>query len=115
MPPFKAAWCCQQVSGFRYAADMRRLVASGQCRGEVAALRWLDPEHLVSGSWPRCRLLGLTGMRFVGTGCEGTGRRHLSARLEIDLLEAGEVVVRVPPKLMAGQRRLARTGGKSDP
>jgi transposase len=41
--------------------------------------------------------------------------RHLSARLEIDLLEAGEAVVRVPPKLMAEQRRLARTRGKSDP
>jgi transposase len=41
--------------------------------------------------------------------------RHLSARLEIDLLEAGEQVVRVPPKLMAEQRRLARTRGKSDP
>jgi transposase len=41
--------------------------------------------------------------------------RHLSARLEIDLLEAGEQVVRVAPKLMAEQRRLARTRGKSDP
>jgi transposase len=41
--------------------------------------------------------------------------RHLSARLEIDLLAAGEQVVRVPPKLMAEQRRLARTRGKSDP
>ena len=41
--------------------------------------------------------------------------RHLSARLEIDLLAAGEAVVRVPPKLMAEQRRLARTRGKSDP
>lgn len=41
--------------------------------------------------------------------------RHLSARLEIDLLEAGEQVVRVPPKMMAEQRRLARTRGKSDP
>jgi transposase len=41
--------------------------------------------------------------------------RHLSARLEIDLLEAGEAVVRVAPKLMAEQRRLARTRGKSDP
>src|SRR5437899_394619 len=28
MPPFKAAWYCQHVSGFRYADDMRRLVAS---------------------------------------------------------------------------------------
>src|SRR4029453_2588855 len=25
MPPVKAAWCCQHVSGFRYAGDMRRL------------------------------------------------------------------------------------------
>lgn len=41
--------------------------------------------------------------------------RHLSARLEIDLLTAGQSVVRVPPKLMAEQRRVARTRGKSDP
>lgn len=41
--------------------------------------------------------------------------RHLSARLEIDLLDAGEAVVRVPPKLMAEHRRTARTRGKSDP
>jgi len=41
--------------------------------------------------------------------------RHLSARLEIDLLDAGQAVVRVPPKLMAEQRRIARTRGKSDP
>lgn len=41
--------------------------------------------------------------------------RHLSARLELDLLDAGEAVVRVPPKLMAEQRRTARTRGKSDP
>ena len=41
--------------------------------------------------------------------------RHLSARLEMDLLEAGQAVVRVPPKMMAEQRRTARTRGKSDP
>lgn len=41
--------------------------------------------------------------------------RHLSARLEIDLLDAGQQVVRVPPKMMAEQRRTARTRGKSDP
>ena len=41
--------------------------------------------------------------------------RHLSARLEIDLLDAGQTVVRVPPKMMAEQRRTARTRGKSDP
>lgn len=41
--------------------------------------------------------------------------RHLSARLEIDLLDADQRVVRVPPKMMAEQRRTARTRGKSDP
>ena len=41
--------------------------------------------------------------------------RALSRRLEADLLRVGERVVRVPPKLMAGVRRSARTRGKSDP
>jgi transposase len=41
--------------------------------------------------------------------------RHLSRRLEADLLTAGEMIVRVPPKLMAHCRDSARTYGKSDP
>ncbi len=41
--------------------------------------------------------------------------RHLSRSLERDLLRAGERVVRVPPKLMAGVRRSTREPGKSDP
>ena len=41
--------------------------------------------------------------------------RQLSHRLEADLLQLGEQVVRVPPKMMAGVRRSARTRGKSDP
>ena len=41
--------------------------------------------------------------------------RHLSRRLERDLLLGGERVVRVPPKLMAGARRSSREPGKSDP
>ncbi len=41
--------------------------------------------------------------------------RHLSARLERDLLTAGQQVVRVSPKLMAQTRASARTRGKSDP
>ena len=41
--------------------------------------------------------------------------RHLSRRLERDLLAAGEAIVRVPPKLMAHVRDSARTYGKSDP
>jgi transposase len=41
--------------------------------------------------------------------------RHLSRRLEADLLAAGETISRVPPKLMAHCRDSARTYGKSDP
>src|SRR6516225_3802273 len=41
--------------------------------------------------------------------------RHLTRRLEADLLRSGERAVRVPPKLMAGARRSARERGKSDP
>ena len=40
--------------------------------------------------------------------------RHLSRRLERDLLGAGQQVVRVPPKLMANARTAGRTYGKSD-
>jgi transposase len=41
--------------------------------------------------------------------------RHLSRRLSNELLIAGEAVVRVAPKLMAGARRSSREPGKSDP
>lgn len=41
--------------------------------------------------------------------------RHLTRRLESDLLRAGEGVVRVPPKMMAKVRVSARERGKSDP
>lgn len=41
--------------------------------------------------------------------------RHLSRRLERDMLAAGEQLLRVPPKLMARARDTARTYGKSDP
>lgn len=41
--------------------------------------------------------------------------RHVTGRLERFLLARGERVIRVPPKLMAGQRRSARERGKSDP
>lgn len=40
--------------------------------------------------------------------------RHLSRRLERDLISAGERIVRVPPKLMANTRDGARSYGKSD-
>jgi transposase len=38
-----------------------------------------------------------------------------AGRLERDLLAAGERVVRVPPRLMAGARQAVPTPGKSDP
>lgn len=41
--------------------------------------------------------------------------RHLSRRLDAELVRAGEAVVRVSPKLMAGARRSGRELGKSDP
>ena len=41
--------------------------------------------------------------------------RHVSGSLERFLVQRGEKVVRVPPKLMAGARRSQRTAGKSDP
>src|ERR1700719_3252188 len=41
--------------------------------------------------------------------------RHLTRRLERDLIAAGESVVRVSPKLMAHIRDSARSYGKSDP
>jgi transposase len=50
------------------------------------------------------------GRRWAVEDC-----RHLSRRLERDLLAAGEQIVRVPPKLMASSRDSARTHGKSDP
>ena len=41
--------------------------------------------------------------------------RHVSRRLEQDLMMAGYSVVRVPTRLMARTRASARTAGKSDP
>lgn len=60
-------------------------------------------------------------IRWARTTCTGNRRwgvedvRGLSGRLEAELLDAGEEVVRVPPKLTARQRQSARTAGKSDP
>ena len=63
--------------------------------GHLEALRWAT-------QWPV--------RRWAIEDC-----RHLSRRLTTELLVAGEAVLRVPPKLMAGARRGARTRGKSDP
>jgi len=62
--------------------------------------------HLELLEWGR----GLGDHRWALEDC-----RHLSRRLEADLVRAGESVVRVPPRLMAGVRRSGREPGKSDP
>jgi len=59
----------------------------------VAWLGWLDPERL-----------------WAVEDC-----RQLTGALERRLLAAGEALVRVPPKLMAPERRAGRARGKSDP
>jgi transposase len=79
---------------------LAEITVKAEHEGHDRAIRWArerfgQPDHAIRWAIEDCR--------------------HLSARLEIDLLEAGEQVVRVPPKLMAEQRRLARTRGKSDP
>lgn len=63
--------------------------------GHLEALQW-------AGRWPE--------RRWALEDC-----RHVSRRLEADLLVAGEVVVRVPSKLTGMVRKIARTRGKSDP
>lgn len=49
-------------------------------------------------------------VRFAPEDC-----RHLTRRLEQELLAAGYRVTRVPPRLTAGARRCGREQGKSDP
>jgi transposase len=71
----------------------RRVAATAE--GHLELRRW-------AGQWP--------DRQWALEDC-----RHLSRRLEADLLRAGEAVVRVPPKLMAGARRAVREPGKSDP
>jgi transposase len=63
--------------------------------GHLALLRW-------SARWPQ--------VTFALEDC-----RHLTRRLEQDLLAAGQRVVRVPTRLMAAARRGTRRPGKSDP
>jgi transposase len=71
----------------------RTVVAVGA--GHLEALRW-------AGQWPQ--------RRWAVEDC-----RHVSRRLEADLLAAGERVLRVSPNLMADSRRTGRERGKSDP
>ena len=77
--------------------QLGQLTVSADGTGHAKALRWARQQFSGERIW----------------GVEDC--RHLSARLERDLLSGGERVVRVPPKLMAQSRASARTRGKSDP
>jgi transposase len=77
--------------------QLGQIMVHADGKGHARALRWARQ------SFPGERVWGIEDCR------------HLSARLERDLLSAGERVVRVPPKLMAQSRASARTRGKSDP
>ncbi len=52
---------------------------------------------------------------MVGTDLGPRDCRHLTRRLEGDLLAGGEAVLRVPARLMAEAREGSRQPGKSDP
>lgn len=73
-------------------------------------VRATDAGHRQLLRWALREFAFVDELRFAVEDC-----RHVSTRLEPDLLGAGQVVVRVPPQLMAGARQGARTRGKSDP
>jgi transposase len=82
------------------AADVRgralaQTTIAATTSGHIAAIEWAT-------KWPH--------RRWAVEDC-----RHLTRRLEADLIRAGEPLVRVPTKLMADTRRSARERGKSDP
>jgi len=83
------------VAADEAGARLGEVTVAATASGHLKALRW-------AARWDE--------RRWALEDC-----RHLSRRLEAELLSAGEVVVRVPPKMMAGVRRSARTRGKSDP
>ena len=92
-------------------ADLhKRGTGRGHRRDRPQARREDGPGH--AGRAPRAAPLGspVPERRWALEDC-----RHLSRRLEVDLLRSGEAVVRVPPTLMAGVRRSVREPGKSDP
>ena len=83
----------------------------GRQLGRERTFRTTDAGNLQLLRWAQ-REFGRDGQQvvFAVEDC-----RHLTTRLERALLAAGARVLRVPPKLMAGTRRSARTRGKSDP
>jgi transposase len=82
---------------------------AGRQLGKPMTVRATDAGHRQLLRWVQ-RELPEGSVEFAVEDC-----RHVSGRLERALLDAGQSVVRVPPKLMALTRTSARTRGKSDP
>jgi len=83
------------VAADEAGVEVGSITVGATAEGHLKLVRW-------AAKWPE--------RRWAIEDC-----RALSRRLEADLLKLGEQVVRVPPKMMAGVRRSARTRGKSDP
>jgi transposase len=77
--------------------------------------RQLDQTTVPARTVGHGRLVGWARTRWPERTWAVEDCRHVSSRLERDLLAAGERVVRVPPRLMAGARQAVRALGKSDP
>jgi transposase len=77
--------------------------------------RQLDQTTVPARSLGHGELVGWARRRWPERTWAVEDCRHVTGRLERDLLAAGERVVRVPPRLMAGARQAVRTPGKSDP
>ena len=76
--------------------ELGSITVAATLEGHLGLVKW-------AAAWPE--------RRWAIEDC-----RHLSRRLEADPLRTGELVVRAPPKLIAGVRRSsARARGKSDP
>jgi transposase len=100
------------VIGVETHTGSHTLVGVDEATGRRLAVRMVASTSagaLDALSWAR-RVLDGAGRVWAVEDC-----RHVSGRLGRLLVSAGEVVVRVAPRLMAGVRATSRERGKSDP
>jgi transposase len=77
--------------------------------------RQLDQRTVPARTLAHGELVGWARMPWPDRRWAVEDCRHVTGRRERDLLAAGERVVRVPPRLMAGARQAGRVQGRSDP
>jgi transposase len=97
------------VDAYKKTHTMVALDAVGRRPGESTVPTTTDG-HLAAVQWASQWAVDGQVVRFAVEDC-----RHLTRRLEGDLLRAGQQVVRVHTRLMADARRSVRRPGKSDP